>query len=385
MRGSPVLRVIFLLAGVVGCAAPKSTTGPAALGQRLQALVDSTFAASPQVPGLILRVEAPRLGLAWSGAAGFFDRATATKLMPEHTVRMASNTKTYIAATVLRLVEQGKLGLDAPIAGLLSAESLRGLARGGYDAKGITLRMLLQHTSGIFDYAMSPQYASAVSNDFGHRWTRAEQLGFAVDSGKPVGKPAERYSYSDTGYILLGEIIERVSGLPMGQAVRELLGFASHGIRATYFESLDSVPPGTPPRAHQYLDTVDTYRLDPSHDLYGGGGLVSNMEDMARFYRALVRGELFEKKETLDAMLEPTAQSTAVREGGYGMGIGRGVVGGVTCYGHSGYWGTTARHCPAIDLTVAAAMNRSPDSAGTMVKLATEAIRLVAAELAVQR
>ena len=335
------------------------------------------MAASPQVPGLILRVDAPKLNLAWSGAAGLFDKATGEKLRPEHTVRMASNTKTYIAATTLRLVEQGKIDLGAPIAKYLSPEALRALTRGGYDPKAITVRMLLQHVSGIFDYAMSPPFAKAVNDHFDHRWTRAEQLAFAVDSGKPVGKPDELYSYSDTGYILLGEIIERVSGLPMGQAVRDLLGFAQHGIQATYFETLDSVPAGTPPRAHQYLDSVDSYTLDASHDLYGGGGLVSNMENMARFYRALVRGELFEKKETIAQMLEPSPQSLKQNPGGYGMGIGRATVGNVTCYGHSGYWGTTVRHCPSIDLTVAAAMNRSPDSAAAMIKLAAAAIRLV--------
>jgi D-alanyl-D-alanine carboxypeptidase len=369
--------VLLVLAGPQACAkpAPRSTD----LGQRLQSLLDSTMKASPQVPGLILRVEAPPIGLRWTNAVGVFDRATGEPLRPEHTVRMASNTKTYVAAAVLRLMELGKLDLEAPVARYLSPESTRQLARGGYDPQAITVRMLLQHTSGIFDYAMSPQFATAVSTRFSHRWTRAEQIAFAVDSGKPLGKPDELYSYSDTGYILLGEIIERVTGLPMGRAVSELLGFDRHGITATYFETLDSVPEGTPPRAHQYLDSVDAYTLDASHDLYGGGGLVSNLENMARFYRALVRGELFEKKGTLVAMLQPTPQSQA-KGVGYGMGIGLAKVGEVTCHGHSGYWGTTVRHCPAIDLTVATAMNRSPDSTGTMVRLAEAAIRLVQEE-----
>jgi D-alanyl-D-alanine carboxypeptidase len=358
-----------------GCAKP-APTAPS-LPQRLQALLDSSFAASRNVPGLILRVDAPKLNLAWQGAVGSFDKATGEKLLPEHTVRTASNTKTYIAATILRLHEQGKVDLDAPIAKYLSPESIKTLKRGSYDPQAITVRMLLHHTSGLFDYAMSAPFSNAVATNFGHRWTRAEQLAFASDSGKPVGKPNEVYSYSDTGYILLGELIERVSGLSMWQAVRELLGFAQHGIQATYFETLDSVPPGTPPRAHQYLDSTDTYTLDASHDLYGGGGIVSNMENMAKFYRALVRGELFEKKETIALMLEPTAQSLKERPGGYGMGIGQGKVGEVVCYGHSGYWGTTARYCPSIDLAVAAAMNRSPDSAAAMIKLAEAAIRMV--------
>jgi D-alanyl-D-alanine carboxypeptidase len=375
---SGILVVIGAGCGRVG---PADSAGQ--LGSSLQALLDSTFAANTtKVPGLILRVEAPSLGLAWSGAVGSFDKATGEKLRAEHTVRMASNTKTYIATAILRLVEQGRIGLDSAAARYSTTASVAALRRGGYDPATITIRHLLNHTSGLFDYAMAEAYFNAVSRDFSHRWTRQEQLGYAVDSGKPVGKPAEVYHYSDTGYILLGEIIETVSGKPMGTAVRELIGFDRLGITSTYFESLDSVPPGTPARAHQYLDTADTYHLDPSHDLYGGGGLVSNVENMARFYRALVRGEIFEKKETLDAMLLMTPQSEKDRPGGYGMGIGRSKMGELTCYGHSGYWGTAVRHCPEADLTVAVAMNRSPMESAPMGPLANAAVKLVTAAMA---
>ncbi len=348
------------------------------LTQSLQALVDSTVAATPSIPGLILRVQAPALGLDWQGSAGLFDRATGEKLRPEHTVRIASNTKTYIAAATLRLVEDGKIGDDDPIAKHLSPASLAELRRDGYDTDAITVRHLLTHTSGIFDYAMSPEYGAAVASGFSHRWTRPKQLTFAIDKGAPYGKPGEVYHYSDTGYILLGELLERATGQSMGQAVASLINDPKVGLTHTYFESLDSVPPGTPARAHQYLDSTDSYRLDASHDLYGGGGIVTNLADLTRFYRALVRGEILTKPGILDGMLTPSAPSLGPDStSGYGMGIGRGRFGTEPCYGHSGYWGTTVRHCPGADVTVAAAMNRSPDSLDAGGRVARQALELV--------
>jgi D-alanyl-D-alanine carboxypeptidase len=375
------------LAGAVvslGCGGSRPPRTPAAdLPGRLQHLLDSTFAQAPRLPGLMLRVESPALDHPWTGAVGYSDRATKAPLSPTNSVRVASQTKTFVAVGILRLVEQGKVGLDTAIVRYISPASARELERGGYDPKRITVRQLLHHTSGIFDYGMTPEYLHAIEADPSHRWSRLEQVKFAIDHGKRLGAPDESYHYSDTGYVLLGEILERIQGRPLGQAVRELVDFDRLGLRHTYFETLDSVPPGTGPRAHQYADTIDTYRLDASHDLWGGGGIVSDLEDLARFYRTLVRGEIFERRETTDLMLAVTPQSEHGEGispgGGYGMGIGRQPIDGLVCYGHGGYWGTLARYCPAADLMVVAAMNRTPDSAYTLGKLVVQAVRLAAA------
>lgn len=362
-----------------GCGGAKPAANPAAdLTKRLQALLDSTFAGVPKSPGLVLRVEAPSIGLAWSGVAGKVSKG-GEPLKADNTFRIASNTKTYVAAAVLRLVEDGKVGLDSSIARYQLPASVARLVKGGYDPRAITVRMLLHHTSGLFDYAMSPAYGPATIGNPTHRWTRMEQLAFAMDSGKPYGKPDEVYHYSDTGYILLGELLETVTGLPMPRAVSDLLGFDAHGIKYTYFETLDSVPRGTPARTHQYFDTTDTYTLDASHDLYGGGGIVSNAENLARFYRLLLKGELFHQKGTIDTMILTTAQSEKERPGGYGMGIGRAIVDSVTCYGHSGFWGTSVRHCPAVDVTVATAVNLGPDPSNPLGKLTQQALEMTLA------
>jgi D-alanyl-D-alanine carboxypeptidase len=99
--------------------------------------------------------------------------------------------------------------------------------------------------------------------------------------------------------------------------------------------------------------------LDASHDLYGGGGLVSTVGDLTRFYRALFHGKVFDHPRTLRRML---AVPTASRQAGAGMGIFRILVDGERCYGHPGYWGTETVHCPRLDVTFARSINQADDS-----------------------
>ena len=312
-------------------------------------------AGSKQLPGAMLRVEAPALGLIWTGAVGVSDLATGETLRPEQTLRIASITKSFIAAAILRLVEDHRLALDARIGDHLRPESIALLQKGGYDPWRITIRLLLQHTSGLFDFATSETYLGRVSSDPLHRWTRMEQLSLAMESGHAYAEPGKVYKYSDTGYILLGEVIEVTTGSTMAAAVHDLLAFDRLGIDNTWFETLEPVRVGAPPRAHQYLESRDANAFDPSLDLFGGGGLVSTLEDVARFYRALHEGKIFQIKGTLDTMLEVTPQSLEADAEGYGLGIVRARLNGVVCYGHGGFWGILAWHCPELNVTVVAA------------------------------
>jgi CubicO group peptidase (beta-lactamase class C family) len=92
------------------------------------------------------------------------------------------------------------------------------------------------------------------------------------------------YAYSDTGYLLLGEIIERAAGAPLAEAYRTLLDFEGLHLDATYLESLEPAPPGIAARAHQYVGEFDGFDLDPSFDGYGPAGLVSTVDDLSTFY-----------------------------------------------------------------------------------------------------
>jgi D-alanyl-D-alanine carboxypeptidase len=233
------------------------------------------------------------------------------------------------------------------------------LRAGGYRPEDITVRQLLQHTSGLFDYASSPAYDDVNVADPGHRWTRAEQVQFAMDHGAPLAPPGREYHYSDTGYVLLGEIVEQVTRRSLPDAVRRLVGFRRLGLRHTWWETLEPAPAGSRPRAHQYYgDEFDNITLDASHDLYGGGGLVSTVADVTRFYRALFHGRIL-PEEMVRTMIRPSAPGRAV---GAGMGIFRVDVAGERCFGHPGYWGTEAVHCPGLDLTYTRTTNQADDS-----------------------
>jgi D-alanyl-D-alanine carboxypeptidase len=341
----------------------------------LQALVERWVDATPAIPGLMIYVAAPDLGIAWSGAAGVADRATGKPLLPGAAFRIASTTKTFTAAAILRLTEDGRLGLDEPIAGRLPVAFVQELVQGGYDPDAITVRHLLLHTSGLYDYASDPAFLAVVSGDPGRRWTRFEQVHFAMEHGAPVGAPGDRWHYADTGYILLGEIIERVTGAPLGAAYRELLSFAALGLTHTYLEREEPAPVGIPQRAHQYLGDLDaTTLLDPSADLYGGGGLVSTTEDLGRFYRALLRGEVFRIPGTLATML---AVPPTNEQADQAMGLFRSEIGEQVCWGHGGYWGNEAIYCPDRDVVLIYSPNQAEPGTAFEERFAAEVLAVV--------
>jgi len=325
--------------------------------QQLRTGIEADLAANPTVPGEALAVRAP--GLRVAPASGLADTAAGTPLEADTPFRVASMTKTFVAAAVLRLVEEGELRLGDPIAEHLSAESLDVLRADGYDPDRITVRQLLQHTSGLYDYATDEDYETAALADPAHRWTRLEQLRFATEQGDPIGEPGEVFGYSDTGYVLLGEILERTTGATLPGAVRELVRFDDLGLDHTYWEILEPTPPDTPDRAHQYFGTIDNIVLDASTDLYGGGGLVSTVDDLARFYRALFHGKVFDKPASLRTMTTPSRPG---RDEGAAMGIYVVDAAGERCYGHRGFWGTQTIHCPRLDLTFARTTNQADDA-----------------------
>jgi D-alanyl-D-alanine carboxypeptidase len=324
-------------------------------------VLDSLVRATPAIPGVAVTVLAPRACLTWHGAAGVADRGTRQPLTPRHPHRIASNTKTYTGAAILRLMEQGRLALDDPITRHLSSDELAPLRRDGYAVDRITVRHLLHHTAGLYDYATDERFVAIVTTTPTHRWTRAEQVDSAMVWGDAYGAPGAVFHYTDTGYILLGRIIERLSGMGLAEAYRALLRYDALGLTATWLETLEPAPAGVAPRAHQYLGEQDTFAFDPSFDLYGGGGLVATTGDMARFTQALFAGGVFERPGTIDTMRTLPVGLEAART--YALGISRIALGGDELWGHTGFWNTSAHHVPARDVTVAASITQQGNGA----------------------
>lgn len=365
MRVPAFVSIIAILVAC-GCSQATAPAGSPALEATLQALVDDAVAEHPAVRGAALSVDSPRLNLEWRGAAGLAAPETAEAMTPAHPVRIASNTKTFVAAAVLRLSEEGRLEIDEPIANHLDGELSELLESDGYDLKAITVRHLLTHTSGLFDHTSDERFEEAIMADPQRRWTRAEQVAAAVEWGGPHAAPGEIYTYCDTGYVLLGSIVERAAGRPLAQAVRELIGFERLGMSSTWWETLEPAPEGARPRAHQFLGDLDTFAFDPSFDLYGGGGIVATVGDLARFWRALFSGGVFADPATLDTMLTTLGGVRGLEEdqgalppGAYRMGVWGIEAAGLTAYRHTGFWGTSASYVPDLDLVVTATVNQN--------------------------
>jgi D-alanyl-D-alanine carboxypeptidase len=342
----------------IGCALALALAAPAAgsaavpASTQLKDALQQFARQHPSFPGVVLAVRSPHVS--WTGAAGFASLGSDRPLNPSAPFRIASVTKTFVAAATLRLVEERRLDLDEPASRHLSTRSIALLRRGGYAVDRITVRELLSHSAGLYDYASDPDYQSFVLTHGHHHWTRAEQLRFATTHGKPLAPPGREFHYSDTGYILLGEILQRTTGHTLAWALRHLLRFQRVGLRATYLESLE--PPIGLPRAHQYYRQIDATGFDPSFDLYGGGGLVSTVDDLARFNQALLGGRLFDRNATLRTMLGKTNPR---RIDDLGMGIFSTQIAGHNCWAHSGFWGTSLLTCPDSRTTVALAVNQA--------------------------
>ena len=340
------------------------------IGSRLQAVLDSVVE-SGATPGIMMRLDAPTIGLDWSGVAGVADVETGTPLSPRNPVRIASNTKTFVAAATLRLWEDGWLNLDDPVSAHLPAEYAELLASDGYDLDAMTIRHLLTHTSGLYDYADRDLFVEAILADPMHHWTPAEQLQLAVEWGDPYGAPGEVYRYSDTGYVVLGLLVESVYEKGLAEAVRELVGLDALGLSDTWWETLEGPPPGAADRAHQYMGERDTYSWDPSLDLYGGGGLVSTADDLATFMRALFVGGIYTDAATADTMLTtiegavagPDLSGSPMVPGRYRMGVEVRDLGGLTLYMHTGFWGTLAAYFPDQDIALSIAVTQQQSRA----------------------
>ncbi|MBI9055132.1 MAG: beta-lactamase family protein [Bacteroidales bacterium] len=299
-------------------------------------------------PGIIVNVISPDKNICWNGASGLSDKITKNKLRPNQTFRIASVTKTYVAATILRLWEDKKLNLNDPIIKYISEKHIDILKKGGYDVDNIQIKHLLTHSSGLAEHTNSYKFKIDYMKKR-HKWTRTEQINDLILYAKPVGAISKQFKYSDTGYILLGEIIEKVTRKSMGDAILEQLQLKKLGIKDTYMEDFNGDFTGK--RIHQYLKNVDTYNFHPSLDYFGGGGLVSTTSDLSLFYQNLFQNKIFHNKATLNTMLTHIKYQKK-QSLDYRMGIWKIEINGMEGYTHSGFWGTQVVYFPKIETII---------------------------------
>ena len=247
--------------------------------------------------------------------SGVGEIGTDKKVPADGQVRIGSNTKMYTAAVMLQLVDEGKVALDEPVAtylpGLLEAHDI--------DGESISVRQLLQHTSGL------PNYTGAIVEDMSALRDTYLSPRDLVDLAftLPVSfAPGERWEYSNTNYVLAGLIIEKVTGRPIGPEITDRI-IDPLGLTETSFPGLgDTSIPG--PHATGYYaglgeDLEDYTKLDPSWG-WAAGQMISSPSDLNRFMRALIDGDVIS-----DVSLEEM-QSTVPAEdpwtgAEYGLGL----------------------------------------------------------------
>ncbi|MFI2212192.1 serine hydrolase domain-containing protein [Streptomyces sp. NPDC020141] len=335
---------VGLLAAAVGLtafAAPAraATEPPKPRHQATQQALDAIVAGG--LPGATGQVR-DRHGV-WKGVSGVGNLKTGAPRGEDDRFRVASITKTFVATVLLQLEAEGRLDLDDKV-----EKHLPGLVRGqGHDGSRITVRQMLNHTSGIFDFYGDETYARKymlaegfLKNRYAYR--SPESAIKVAMSHPPVFAPGTDYAYSNTNYVLAGLVIERVTGDSYENQVRKRI-IKPLKLRATTVPGNDSSMPAPSSRGYSKLSfdpaatKIYDATLQNASQSWADGDIISSAGDLNRFYSALLRGKLLPKKQ-LKAMKTTTAHSEHA-SGGYGLGLDRvNTSCGVELWGHSGGW-----------------------------------------------
>lgn len=261
---------------------------PAALAAKYDAAVTAEFAAVKEsAPSVIVGVRSPKG--TWEKAYGLADIATKTPSTTDMYHRIGSVTKTFVATAILQLADQGKLSLDDPIDDYVAA-----VPNGSH----ITLRELITMTSGLGNYTSDPAWYSDMLSHPEKQWTTQELLdvGYGMPTSFP---PGTDFEYSNTNYILLGQVIQQVTGKPWEDAVEQRILKPLH-LTSTLLPTGDVMPS---PHANGYThDTNQIIGATPTNawtdatdftPSWGGaaGSMISRLGDMLTWGRAVATGQ----------------------------------------------------------------------------------------------
>lgn len=304
-----------------GPSATVTATVPSTVGEQLQDLAVRIVRRGS--PGVILALSVDDVTV--TAAAGMAEVSSGRAMASSDPFRIGSVTKTFTAVLSLLLAEDGTLTLSDSVEDLLPGEVPNG--------SRIPVQMLLDQTSGLFDYTDDPQVFGVYETDPSHVWEPGQLIQIAT-SHPPRFSPGDRWAYSNTNYIVLGRILEAVSGLPLDRLMTERL-FAPFGLTETRLATNAGLPAGA---VHGYLidpsgRLADSSAIDPSEG-WAAGGIVSTVADVTRFYADLLGGRILDP-DHLEMMLRTVPADDPLIDA-YGLGIYEHQVGCGTVWGHDG-------------------------------------------------
>ncbi|PFB26168.1 serine hydrolase domain-containing protein [Bacillus cereus] len=279
-------------------------------------------------PGILAKVS--KGGKTWSYAAGVADLSTKKPMKTDFRFRIGSLTKTFTATVILQLAGENRLNLDDSIEKWLPSV----IQGNGYDDKQITIRQLLNHTSGIANYTGSKDFNIM---DTKKSYTAEELVKMGI-SMPPDFAPGKSWSYSNTGYVLLGILIEKVTGNSYAEEIENRI-IEPLELSNTFLTGNSSVIPGTKhARGYIQLDRAsepkDVTDYNPSMGS-SAGDMISTADDLNKFFSYLLGGKLLKEQE-LKQML--TTVPTGIDElGDSGLGIFKmKLSNGISIWGHGG-------------------------------------------------
>lgn len=326
--------ILCINMGLTGCMAETHYDGrdiiipnapPASFSEGMQTLIEDEIE-NAGIPGILIEVVTPEW--TWKSAAGSSSPLTGEPANPDMRFLIASVTKSVTSIAIQKLAEEGKLDLADPIEKWLPAELMDRIPNG----KEMTIRQLLDHTSGIADYDEQSINLEELHNpDVPVPYQVSLEQGL---SASPLFSPGTNYTYSNVNYILLTLIIDAASGIPYEDYVTRNIIIPA-GLNDTFIQHTNHIPGphirATMPDENGTInDFTDLYILFDR----GAGDIVSTVSDMNRLHQALRQGDLL-RNESIADMEKPTPQSGKT---GYGLGYTTTQVSppDITVQGHTG-------------------------------------------------
>ena len=335
--------------------------------EKMMPLVVRPFGSSP-VYNCMLAIKKESSGINFSGAIGLTGE-TGKLISANYRFRTGSITKLFTSAIILQLKEEGLLRLEDFYFDLINKDTIKILSRlhlfeeTDYSEK-ISLLHLLQHGSGLRDYFSDDerflnyvmQHPSQLWN-----WKLVMEKYFEFELNlKPLFVPGNGFHYSDTNYLLLAILIEQITNKPLQQVYREKI-ITPLGLTDTYLEFYE-LPEQIKPVVYPYYGIHSLENINTSFD-WGGGGLISTMNDLDIFIRSLIKGILFKKTESLELImrLQNTNSITenTSRSLQYALGIQKKDFQGYSFVGHNSAYGSMLFYEPEKDISIVLSLNQA--------------------------
>jgi D-alanyl-D-alanine carboxypeptidase len=306
-----VIAIAFLTLTLSNCGSSSGTpVFDSGTRQLMQTSLDSCVS-EIGVPGATMTIERPD-GAKWVGVSGFANLENQIPMSSDLKFRVASVTKTFTATVILQLVQEGRFSLDDSVESILP-----GLIPNGTQ---ISIRRLLNHTSGIFDYvqALNPNFLLGVTQNRLRKWTPGELVAVA-NANQVYFAPGGGWHYSNTNYVLLGMIIEKVTGNTYAREINSRI-LSPLGLKNTTVLEVADMPVGST-QGYWYVppDWINTTMLDLSW-MFATANIVSNSEDLLVWLKALMAGSLLDQQRKMD-MFSFVNQATPDNHKYYGLGL----------------------------------------------------------------